>query len=1198
MGAVGLAHLVSVVNKSIEWHTKAGVQQNSQSLTSFFLALSTSGLPFDPKVIYDQHAGRFVVVALERVEVSAGTDPSNISRILLAVSDDADPNGTWNFHAIDSKNTITGVDYWADYPGLAVDDKAIYITANLFAHVSRGFGGNRLWIVDKGLLGGLYAGLPGSHAQYDPASLTSGFAGTMQPAHVFGAPPSNVGTFLVMSNITDGTDEFLQVIRVDDPVGTPSFIRQLVNVGNIDDHSTGLPDAPQLGTTTTIEVNDRRALNAVWRNNQLYASSTIIPNSGPDLGQTTAHWWRVDTSNLNALAVADQGNVGGEDIATGTYTFFPSIAVDRDGNMAIGFSASAPTIFPGAYYTGRLAGEPAGTVQASRVVRAGVDYYIRKFGGASNRWGDYSGASVDPVDDSTFCLFNEYALNRGTIIQGEDGRWGTAFACFGFTAPGVPPGVTASAGDGQATISWFVPADEGGSTITGYKVISNPPSPNSPLTVGNLLTTPMTGLTNGTPYTFTVSAINAIGEGPQSDPSNAVTPTPTPPTGPALATGVVSGVDNNGWTTVNLPSTYNSMVVAATPNYSLTSPPLVVRIQNASGSSFQVRADRADGLLGSVTGVDVYYIVVEEGVYNIAEHGVKMEAVKFTSTLTDRKNAWTGQPQSYANSYSSPVVIGQVMTYNDSNFSAFWSSGGSQWIPPSSSTLFVGKHVGEDPVTARANETIGYIVIDAGSGTVGSLDYVAALGTDTVQGVGTSPPYTYSFSGLDNPSSAVLSQAAMDGGDGGWAVLYGPNPLTAGSLNLAIDEDQIGDPDRWHTDEQVAFIVFGPAPTGPTAPGAPTGVTATAGDGQASIAWNAPDHDGGSPVTGYLVTSNPPSPNSPLTVGNLLTTPMTGLTNGTPYTFTVSAINAIGEGPQSDPSNAVTPTPTPPTGPALATGVVSGVDNNGWTTVNLPSTYNSMVVAATPNYSLTSPPLVVRIQNASGSSFQVRADRADGLLGSVTGVDVYYIVVEEGVYNIAEHGVKMEAVKFTSTLTDRKNAWTGQPQSYANSYSSPVVIGQVMTYNDSNFSAFWSSGGSQWIPPSSSTLFVGKHVGEDPVTARANETIGYIVIDAGSGTVGSLDYVAALGTDTVQGVGTSPPYTYSFSGLDNPSSAVLSQAAMDGGDGGWAVLYGPNPLTAGSLNLAIDEDQIGDPDRWHTDEQVAFIVFGPANSDA
>jgi hypothetical protein len=65
--------------------------------------------------------------------------------------------------------------------------------------------------------------------------------------------------------------------------------------------------------------------------------------------------------------------------------------------------------------------------------------------------------------------------------------------------------------------------------------------------------------------------------------------------------------------------------------------------------------------------------------------------------------------------------------------------------------------------------------------------------------------------------------------------------------------------------------------------------------------------------------------------------------------------------------------------------------------------------------------------------------------------------------------------------------------------------------------------------------------------------------------------------------------------MPSAETAVLSQAGMDGGDGGWAVLRGDNPLdpSGGTIDLAIDEDQIGDSERYHTTEQVAYLVIDP-----
>lgn len=267
------------------------------------------------------------------------------------------------------------------------------------------------------------------------------------------------------------------------------------------------------------------------------------------------------------------------------------------------------------------------------------------------------------------------------------------------------------------------------------------------------------------------------------------------------------------------------------------------------------------------------------------------------------------------------------------------------------------------------------------------------------------------------------------------------------------------------------------------------------------------------------------------------------------------------------------------------------IDNGGWTTVDLSCTYNDMVVVASPNYDDTSVPLVVRIRNAAGNSFDVTVQRVDGFAGVVNGIDVHYLVIEEGVYTDAVHGVTLEAVTYLSTVTDENNSWVGENRGYANAYNNPVVIGQVMTYNDAGHSVFWARGNASNNPPTNASLWVGKHVGEDPDTVRNNETIGYIVIEAGAGTINDQDILAGLGGDSIRGVGNEPPYAYALAGLASASTAIVSSAAMDGSDGGWAILYGANPVTAATLNLAADEDQLANPERSHTTEQMAYIVF-------
>jgi plastocyanin len=96
------------------------------------------------------------------------------------------------------------------------------------------------------------------------------------------------------------------------------------------------------------------------------------------------------------------------------------------------------------------------------------------------------------------------------------------------------------------------------------------------------------------------------------------------------------------------------------------------------------------------------------------------------------------------------------------------------------------------------------------------------------------------------------------------------------------------------------------SPSSAAPPGAPTNVTAAAGDAQASISWGVPVSDGGDPINSYTVTASP-GESTALVAGDVTTATITGLTNGTAYTFTVTAANATGTGPASSPSNSVTP---------------------------------------------------------------------------------------------------------------------------------------------------------------------------------------------------------------------------------------------------------------------------------------------------
>ena len=162
---------------------------------------------------------------------------------------------------------------------------------------------------------------------------------------------------------------------------------------------------------------------------------------------------------------------------------------------------------------------------------------------------------------------------------------------------------------------------------------------------------------------------------------------------------------------------------------------------------------------------------------------------------------------------------------------------------------------------------------------------VGAGYSQTLLASGGTSPYTFSTTAANLPAGLSLDASGTLSG----------TPTTAGDYTFSViaTDAQSFTGSRSYT-VHVAAI----------APGAPTGPSATAGDAQASVSFSAPTDTGGSPITGYTVTSNPGNKTGAGTGSPIV---VTGLTNGTPYTFTVVAANIAGPGPASAPSNSVTP---------------------------------------------------------------------------------------------------------------------------------------------------------------------------------------------------------------------------------------------------------------------------------------------------
>lgn len=421
---------------------------------------------------------RFVVVVANKVD--NGTASENVSELVLAVSDDGDPSGTWTTQAVDMKQTfsVNGMqtECWFDFPSVTVDEEALYVTGTYFGFESESesnsFCDTYLSIFDQGLYSGgqstqVYLGDPNEEF------LQGDFDGVLQPASIYGADPGgDVGTWLFQYSGLTSTlgDEFGLVTRVDDPLGSPSFTSNLVNWNDVDDTSTDdIPDAPQPSTSTKIETNDRRALDLAWRDGRLWGTMTLLPPSGANSNQSTAFYGQVDVSTLGSPAPVSNEYIGGEDVESGGHTYYPSVTVDDAGNAAVGLSLSGSNTHVGSYLVSRPASSDA--LSGTLLAKEGVGEYVRILGGDGNRWGDYSAVERDPTDGTVWTI-NKVALSTGSCTTSdgteECGRWGVYLVQFSSNVLPVELASFEASADGDtAVLSWQTASE---TTNEGFQI--------------------------------------------------------------------------------------------------------------------------------------------------------------------------------------------------------------------------------------------------------------------------------------------------------------------------------------------------------------------------------------------------------------------------------------------------------------------------------------------------------------------------------------------------------------------------------------------------------------------------------------------------------------------------------------------------------------------------------------------------------
>ena len=434
--AVGPNHVVEIVNTDFAIFNKSGSvlygPVTINTLWSGFGGNCQADNDGDPIAKYDSIANRWVISQF------AVTTPNPDFLQCVAVSQTADPTGAYYRYSFSYGNSFP------DYPKMSVWPDAYYITFNMFNAAGTAF-------------------LGGQACAYDRASMLTGAAATQQCFN-FGTtyggllasdldgsrqPPAGSPNYIVADGAasnqlaywsfhTDWANAANSTLTGPTTLATSPFTAPCGGAAGA--------CVPQSGTNQQLDtLGDRVMYRLAYRNfgdhEALVVNRSVTPGSSIGI-----RWYELRTGS-GTLSIFQQGTYAPDS----TYRWMGSIAQDAAGDIGLGYSASSSSLHPQIRYTGRLAGDPAGTMsQGEGSIIAGAGSQT----GNLSRWGDYSAIAVDPVDDCTFWYGNEYIPANGSF------NWRTRIASFKFPGCGAPPtpDFTISASPASQTIV------QGGST--------------------------------------------------------------------------------------------------------------------------------------------------------------------------------------------------------------------------------------------------------------------------------------------------------------------------------------------------------------------------------------------------------------------------------------------------------------------------------------------------------------------------------------------------------------------------------------------------------------------------------------------------------------------------------------------------------------------------------------------------------------
>jgi len=410
VGAVGATQYVQVVNTGLavfDKSTKAAVYGPvpTSSLWSGFGGGCETNNDGDATVVYDKAAGRWVIS-----QFSVSTTPY---LQCVAVSKTSDATGGYYRYAFSYGNT-----QFPDYPKTGVWPDGYYTTYNIFNGNS--FGGAKLCAFNRSAM------LSGAAATQQCFQLSTSFGGVL-PADLDGSTAPPVGAPNYMLNFGSNSLN-LWKFHVDWSTPANTSLSGPVNipVAAFAAACSGGTCIPQSGVNQKLDsLADRLMYRLAYRNfgthESLVVTHSVNPNGSsksPKAQAAAVRWYELRSPGASPV-VYQQSTYAPDS----SFRWMGSVAMDKQGNMALGYSVSSSSLHPAVRYTGRLATDALSTMEAETSLFAGAG---SQTGNNLARWGDYSAMTVDPSDDCTFWYTTEYIPSNGAF------NWSTRIGSFKF----------------------------------------------------------------------------------------------------------------------------------------------------------------------------------------------------------------------------------------------------------------------------------------------------------------------------------------------------------------------------------------------------------------------------------------------------------------------------------------------------------------------------------------------------------------------------------------------------------------------------------------------------------------------------------------------------------------------------------------------------------------------------------------------